>query len=65
MEVIQRFHSQNDPVDHPVVCMGLLKCNELVHTYSHIHNLPTTGLIFTVYGHGAGLTWLISYLQKQ
>ena len=45
--------SENDSVDHPVSLYGATKkCNELIaHTYSHIYNLPTTGLrFFTVYG---------------
>ena len=43
--------SQN--VDHPVsLYAATKKCNELIaHTYSHLHNLPSTGLrFFTVYG---------------
>ena len=45
--------TENDPVDHPVSLYGATKkSNELIaHTYSHIYNLPTTGLrFFTVYG---------------
>jgi len=45
--------SENDPIDHPVSLYGATKkCNELIaHTYSHLYNLPTTGLrFFTVYG---------------
>lgn len=40
-------------VDHPLsLYAASKKCNELVaHTYSHLYNLPTTGLrFFTVYG---------------
>ena len=37
-------------VDHPVSLMQQ-KANELIaHSYSHLYNLPTTGLDFTVYG---------------
>lgn len=42
-----------DPVDHPVsLYAATKKSNELMaHTYSHLFNLPTTGLrFFTVYG---------------
>jgi UDP-glucuronate 4-epimerase len=42
-----------DPVDHPVSLYAATKrANELMaHTYSHLFNLPTTGLrFFTVYG---------------
>lgn len=45
--------SESDPVDHPISMYGVTKrCNELMaHTYSHVHDLPTTGLrFFTVYG---------------
>ena len=45
--------SENDPVDHPVSLYAATKrSNELMaHTYSHLFNLPTTGLrFFTVYG---------------
>lgn len=40
-------------VDHPLsLYAASKKCNELMaHTYSHLYNLPTTGLrFFTVYG---------------
>ena len=40
-------------VDHPLSLYGATKkANELMaHTYSHLYNLPTTGLrFFTVYG---------------
>ncbi len=43
----------NDRVDHPVsLYAASKKSNELMaHTYSHLFNLPTTGLrFFTVYG---------------
>ncbi|PHD54920.1 capsular biosynthesis protein CpsI [Bacillus toyonensis] len=42
-----------DPVDHPVsLYAATKKSNELMaHTYSHLFNIPTTGLrFFTVYG---------------
>jgi UDP-glucuronate 4-epimerase len=45
--------SEHDNVDHPVsLYAATKKSNELMaHTYSHIYNLPTTGLrFFTVYG---------------
>jgi len=45
--------STNDSVDHPVsLYAATKKSNELMaHTYSHLYNLPTTGLrFFTVYG---------------
>ena len=45
--------SVDDNVDHPVsLYAASKKANELMaHTYSHLYNLPTTGLrFFTVYG---------------
>lgn len=45
--------SVNDNVDHPVsLYAATKKSNELMaHTYSHLFNIPTTGLrFFTVYG---------------
>ena len=45
--------STNDNVDHPIsIYAATKKANELMaHTYSHLYNLPTTGLrFFTVYG---------------
>ena len=45
--------SENDGVNHPVSLYAATKrSNELMaHTYSHLYNLPTTGLrFFTVYG---------------
>ncbi len=45
--------SEDDPVDHPVSFYAATKkANELMaHAYSHIHQLPTSGLrFFTVYG---------------
>ena len=45
--------SVNDTVDHPISLYGATKkANELMaHSYSHLFNIPTTGLrFFTVYG---------------
>jgi UDP-glucuronate 4-epimerase len=45
--------SEHDSVDHPVSLYAVTKkTNELMaHTYSHLYQLPTTGLrFFTVYG---------------
>ncbi|MGD6836579.1 NAD-dependent epimerase [Bacillus thuringiensis] len=45
--------STKDPVNHPVsLYAATKKSNELLaHTYSHLFNIPTTGLrFFTVYG---------------
>ena len=45
--------SEADSVDHPVsLYAATKKANELMaHTYSHLYNLPTSGLrFFTVYG---------------
>lgn len=45
--------STNHQVDHPVsLYAATKKSNELMaHTYSHLYNIPTTGLrFFTVYG---------------
>jgi UDP-glucuronate 4-epimerase len=45
--------STRDGVDHPISLYGATKrSNELLaHTYSHLYDLPTTGLrFFTVYG---------------
>jgi len=45
--------SEDDQVDHPVsIYAATKKSNELMaHTYSHLYQLPTTGLrFFTVYG---------------
>lgn len=45
--------SEHDSVDHPVsLYAATKKANELMaHTYSHLYNIPTTGLrFFTVYG---------------
>ncbi len=51
MNVKQPF-SVNDRVDHPVsLYAATKKANELMaHTYSHLYDIPTTGLrFFTVY----------------
>ena len=45
--------SEMDSVNHPISeYAATKKANELMaHTYSHLYNLPTTGLrFFTVYG---------------
>ena len=45
--------SESDSVDHPIsLYAATKKANELMaHTYSHLFNMPTTGLrFFTVYG---------------
>ncbi|NRD74813.1 NAD-dependent epimerase [Shewanella sp. VB17] len=44
---------ESDPVDHPISLYAASKrANELTsHTYSHLYDIPTTGLrFFTVYG---------------
>lgn len=44
---------ETDPVDHPISLYAATKrANELMaHTYSHLYNLPVTGMrFFTVYG---------------
>ncbi len=49
----KEFFSEHDSVDHPVsLYAATKKANELMaHTYSHLFQLPTTGLrFFTVYG---------------
>jgi len=46
-------YNVNEPVNHPLsLYAATKKANELMaHTYSHLYNLPTTGLrFFTVYG---------------
>ncbi len=50
---IKRPYSEKDPVNHPVsLYAATKKSNELMaHSYSHIFNIPATGLrFFTVYG---------------
>lgn len=52
LNTIQPFR-EDHPVDHPISLYAATKrANELMaHTYSHLYNLPTTGLrFFTVYG---------------
>ena len=52
MNVKQPF-STDDRVDYPIsLYAATKKSNELMaHTYSHLYNIPTTGLrFFTVYG---------------
>ncbi len=49
----ETIFSTEDAVDHPVSLYAASKrANELMaHTYSHLYNIPTTGLrFFTVYG---------------
>jgi UDP-glucuronate 4-epimerase len=49
----KRPFSTHDNVDHPIsLYAATKKANELMaHSYSHLYNLPTTGLrFFTVYG---------------
>jgi len=44
---------ETDSVDHPIsLYAATKKANELMaHTYSHLYNIPSTGLrFFTVYG---------------
>ena len=54
MEVIQIcLFREKQSVDHPVsLYAATKKSNELIaHSYSHLYNLPSTGLrFFTVYG---------------
>ena len=48
-----RMYSEHDNVDHPIsLYAATKKSNELMaHAYSHLFNIPTTGLrFFTVYG---------------
>ena len=50
---VRQPYSVSDSVDHPLsLYAATKKSNELVaHAYSHLHQLPTTGLrFFTVYG---------------
>ena len=60
--------NEKDNVDHPVSLYGATKkANELLaHTYSHLYNIPTTGLrFFTVYGPWGGQIWRFFFLQNQ
>ena len=59
--------SEDDSVDHPIsLYAATKKSNELIaHSYSHLYNLPTTGLrFFTVYGPWGGPIWHFSNLLK-
>ena len=59
--------SEKDTVDHPVsLYAASKKSNELMaHVYSHLFELPTTGLRFLQYMvHGEDLIWHCFYLQK-
>lgn len=50
---VKQPFSEHDPVDHPVsLYAATKKSNELMaHAYSHLFDMPTTGLrFFTVYG---------------
>ena len=60
--------STDDAVDHPVsLYAATKKSNELMaHSYSHLYDLPTTGLrFFTVYGPWGALIWHLIYLQMR
>ncbi len=53
--------NENDSVDHPIsLYAATKKSNEIMaHSYSHLFNLPCTGLrFFTVYGSWGRLIWL-------
>lgn len=63
---ISKPFSTSDNIDHPLsLYAATKKSNELMaHTYSHLYNIPTTGLrFFTVYGPWEGQTWRYSNLQ--
>ena len=60
-------YSVHDNVDHPVsIYAATKKASELMaHTYSHLYQLPTTGLrFFTVYGPWAGRICHRFFLRK-
>ena len=60
--------SETHNVDHPVsLYAATKKSNELMaHVYSHLYNIPTTGLRFSQFmDHGVDLIWLYSFLLKQ
>ena len=60
--------SESHNVDHPVsLYAASKKANELMaHTYSHLYNLPCTGLrFFTVYGPWGRQIWLYLNLLSQ
>ena len=66
MNVKQPF-STSDRVDYPIsLYAATKKSNELMaHTYSHLYNIPTTGLRFFAFmDHMVDLIWLITSLQK-
>ena len=59
--------NENDNVSHPISLYAATKrSNELMaHTYSHLYNLPTTGLrFFTVYGEWEGQIWLYIFTRS-
>ncbi len=60
--------SVHDNVDHPLsLYAASKKSNELMaHTYSHLYNVPTTGLRFLRFmAPGVVPIWLFLYLPKQ
>src|SRR5690625_1179124 len=60
--------STDDEVNHPVsLYAATKKSNELMaHTYSHLYDLPTTGLrFFTVMAQWVVRIWLISLLRRR
>ena len=60
--------STSDNVDHPIsLYAATKKSNELMaHTYSHLFDLPTTGLVFLLsMVPGAVPTWRYSFSQRQ
>ncbi len=64
----KRPFSVHDPVDHPISLYAATKrSNELIaHSYSHLYNLPTSGLRFSVFTvPGDGQTWRCFYLRKR
>ena len=59
--------SEHDNVDHPVsLYAATKKANELMaHTYSHLYQIPTTGLrFFTAYGPWADLMCRLCHSRK-
>ena len=67
MEEVKLPYSENDNVDKPInIYAATKKSNELMaHSYSHLYNLPTTGLRFLQFMVLKGLTWLYINLLKQ
>ena len=60
--------SEMDSVDHPIsLYAATKKSNELMaHTYSHLFNIPMTGLRFLLFmGLGVVQTWHQCFLQMQ